>query len=73
MIYWIVSAVLPSWRLVTVAILSGVIATAVDFVKLYHSPGLDAFRFTLSGILPLGRSSSVQDVIAYWLAISVGG
>ena len=72
MIYWIVSALLPSWRFLAVALLTGVLTTAVEFFKLYHSPALDAFRHTLLGILLLGRFFSVWDLIAYWLAICVG-
>lgn len=72
MVYWIVSALLPSWRLFAIALLAGVIATAVEFVKLYHSPALDAFRLTLPGILLLGRFFSVWDIVAYWIAIAVG-
>ena len=72
MAYWIVSTFLPSWRLLTVALLTGTLATAVEFVKLYHSPLLDAFRLTLPGIVLLGRIFSVWDIVAYWLAISVG-
>jgi hypothetical protein len=56
----------------TVALLTGTLATAVEFVKLYHSPILDAFRLTLPGIVLLGRFFSVWDIVAYWLAISVG-
>jgi hypothetical protein len=47
-------------------------ATAIEFLKLFHSPPLDAFRHTLAGILLLGRFFSVWDLIAYWLAISIG-
>jgi len=72
MVYWIVSTLLPSWRLPAVALLTGVLATAVEFVKLYHSPGLDAFRLTLPGVLLLGRFFSVWDIVAYWLAIVAG-
>jgi Protein of unknown function (DUF2809) len=72
MLYWIVSTLLPSWRLPAAALLTGVLATAVEFVKLYHSPGLDAFRLTLPGVLLLGRFFSVWDIAAYWLAIIVG-
>ena len=72
MVYWIVSTLLPRWRLFAVFLLAGVIATAVEFVKLYHSPGLDTFRLTLPGVLLLGRFFSVWDIVAYWLAISVG-
>lgn len=72
MVYWIVSALLPSWRLFAIALLTGVIATSVEFVKLYHSPALDAFHLTLPSILLLGRFFSVWDIVAYWSAISVG-
>ena len=72
MAYWIVSTLLPSQRLLTVVLLTGTLATAVEFVKLYHSPILDAFRLTLPGIVLLGRYFSAWDIVAYWLAISVG-
>jgi hypothetical protein len=72
MLYWIVSTLLASWRLPAVVLLTGVLATAVEFVKLYHSPALDAFRLTLPGILLLGRFFSIRDIVAYWLAIIVG-
>ena len=72
MIYWIVSTLLGSSRLLTAALISGAIGTAVEFFKLYHSPGLDAFRLTLPGILLLGRYFSVRDIVAYWIAICAG-
>jgi hypothetical protein len=72
MIYWIVSTVLRSWRLRGVGALAGAIATGVEFLKLYHSPGLDAFRLTLPGMLLLGRFFSVWDIVAYWVGIGVG-
>jgi len=72
MVYWIVSALLPSWRFLAVALVAGTLATAVEFFKLYHSPTLDAFRLTLPGVLLLGRFFSVWDIGAYWLAIVIG-
>ncbi len=71
MIYWIVSTALPRWRLPVVALISGAIATGVEFFKLYHSPGMDAFRLTLPGMILLGRYFSVRDIVAYWVAISL--
>jgi hypothetical protein len=71
-IYWLVSALLPSWRFLATALLAGVLATAIEFLKLYHFPALDAFRHTLPGILLLGRFFSVWDIAAYWLAITAG-
>jgi carbon starvation protein CstA len=47
MVYWIVSTLLPSWRLFASALLAGVVAACVEFVKLFHWPTLDAFRLTL--------------------------
>lgn len=72
MAYWIVSTLLPSWRLLPLVLLTGTLATAVEFVKLYRSPLLDAFRLTLPGIVLLGRIFSVWDIVAYWLAIFAG-
>jgi len=70
MIYWIVSTALARWRLPVVVTIAGAIATAVEFFKLYHSPGMDAFRLTLTGMIVLGRYFSVRDIVAYWVAIS---
>lgn len=72
MIYWIVSSLFPARRFLPAALLAGVIATAVEFGKLCHTPALDAFRLTLPGILLLGRFFSVWDIVAYWLAIAIG-
>ncbi len=72
MIYWIVSTALPWLRLTPAALLAGAIATAVEFFKLYRSPGMDAFRLTLPGMLLLGRYFSVKDIVAYWAAIAAG-
>jgi hypothetical protein len=72
MIYWIVSAVVGRWRSMSVALISGGIAAAVEFLKLYHVPWLDAFRLTLPGILVLGRHFSLWDILAYWIAICLG-
>ncbi len=55
MIYWVVSTALARWRLPVVGLAAGAVATAVEFFKLYHSPGMDAFRLTLPGMILLGR------------------
>jgi hypothetical protein len=55
-----------------VAILGSIFATAIELIKLLHSPALDALRLTLPGMLLLGRFFSAWDVIAYWLAIFIG-
>lgn len=72
MLYWIASTVLRSFRLLTVALFTATLTTAIEFFKLYHSPTVDAFRPTLPGILLLGRFFSFRDILAYWIAISIG-
>jgi hypothetical protein len=71
MIYWVVSTVAPRLRWGGAAV-AGLLATAVEFFKLYRSPAVDAFRLTLPGILLLGRYFSVWDIVAYWIAILAG-
>ena len=71
MVYWIASSILRSWRVEHVALLSGGIATSVEFFKLYHAPVLDAFRHTIAGVLVLGRVFSFKDIAVYWIAIAI--
>ncbi len=72
MIYWVVAVVRLRWSVGRVVVVAGVVATAVEFLKLYRVGWLDAFRLTLPGILLLGRYFSVWDILAYWVAIWVG-
>jgi hypothetical protein len=71
MIYWLLSTLLPLRRIIPITLGAGALATGVEFLKLYRSPPLDAFRHTLPGIILLGRYFSVWDILAYWLAIFV--
>ena len=71
MIYWIVSALLPSSRLLA-AVTTAILRAGIEFFKLHHAPGLDAFRLTIPGVLLLGRFFSAWDILAYWLAILIG-
>ena len=72
MIYWIVTTLLGSVRISSAALLAGMIATSVEFFKLYRSPAVDTFRMTLAGTLLLGRYFSIEDILAYWIAIAAG-
>jgi hypothetical protein len=72
MIYWVCSTLLPSWRLLWSAMISGILGTAIEFLKLYNPPWLDAFRSTLPGILLLGRIFNPWDIVVYWIAIALG-
>jgi hypothetical protein len=72
MLYWVVSTLQPWWHLRSLILITGLLATAVEFFKLVHTPALDTFRLTLPGILLLGRVFSAGDIAAYWLAILLG-
>lgn len=72
MIYWIVSAVLVRRPRSQSALLAVGIAFAVEFFKLVHTSWLDAFRTTTAGALLLGRFFSLEDLLAYVLAITLG-
>ena len=72
MIFFVGSALMPKWPLVRLALISGIVATAVEVFKLYRSPGMDAFRLTPAGKLLLGRVFSGWDIVAYWVAIAAG-
>jgi hypothetical protein len=69
MVYWLVAFVLPQKAPRSLGLLATIVAVAVECFKLYHSPGLDAFRVTLAGKLLLGRVFSLRDIAVYWLAI----
>lgn len=71
MVYWLVAALMPHARVAAAASVAGTIACLVELSRLYHSPGLDAFRLTRAGILLLGRVFSPWHFPAYWAAIAV--
>lgn len=72
LVYWVVSGLLPQCRLGTAVLFAGCLTTAIEFFKLYRSPGVDVFRHTIPGILLLGRVFSAWDLLAYWAAIVTG-
>jgi hypothetical protein len=55
-----------------VALVAAAVAASIELFKLYRSPGVDAFRTTLPGILVLGRHFSWWDILAYSIAIVAG-
>lgn len=71
MVYWLLAALMPYMRVTIVALVAAVVAGLVESLRLYHSPGLDAFRLTLAGVLLLGRVFSKWHLAAYWAAIAV--
>ena len=70
-VYWLLAALMPYARVTLVALVAGVIAGLVEALRLYHSPGLDAFRLTLAGVLLLGRVFSKWHLLVYWATIGV--
>lgn len=72
MIYWVLRLVWTSSSAAAPALVAGVIATLVEFSRLYHSAWLDAFRASLAGAVLLGRYFSVRNIVAYWVAIAAG-
>lgn len=71
MVYWLIAGLFPRLSPIKVAMLAAVVAAVVEFSRLFHTPGFDAFRMTLAGKLILGRYFSAKDIAAYWLAIVV--
>ena len=71
MVYWIGAALLPDWRPSRVAIAACGVASLVEVSRLFHAPGIDAFRMTLAGKLLLGRFFSAWDIVTYWVTIGV--
>lgn len=64
MVYGLVGLVLPQPRRRIVA-LAASLALAVEAFRLVHTPGLDAFRLTLTGKLLIGRVFSLLNLVAY--------
>jgi Protein of unknown function (DUF2809) len=71
MIFWLVAAAAPKARRITTALWAMALVTAIECIKLVHTPALDAFRLTLAGKLILGRYFSGYDLIAYAVGILV--
>ena len=69
MIYWVLALLWPRGAPRSLALAAGSVATLVEFLRLYHSASLDAFRISLPGVILLGRFFSVWDIVAYWMAI----
>ena len=70
-VYWLIAALLPRSTPSKLAFLAALAAAAVEFSRLVHTPGFDAFRETLAGKLLLGRYFSPKNIAAYWLAIAL--
>ena len=51
---------------------SAIFSTGVEVAKLYHTPWIDAFRYTTIGGLLLGHVFSIQNILCYFSGIIVG-
>jgi hypothetical protein len=71
MIYWVLALASPQWRPLKLGAIAAGTSIAVEFGKLYRSPGMDAFRLTLAGKLLLGRFFSGWDIVAYLAGIGI--
>ncbi len=71
MVYWLLAALMSAARVVSVALTAALVAGLVEWLRLCHTPGLDAFRLTLAGVLLLGRVFSRWHLVAYWATIAL--
>jgi len=71
MVYFLIAAVLANRRPLELALFAGVLESLVEFSRLYHTPGLDAFRLTLAGALLLGRVFNAWHFLVYWSAVAI--
>lgn len=55
------------------AIVSIIFSIEVEVAKLYHTPWIDAFRYTMIGGLLLGHVFSWINILCYITGIAVGG
>lgn len=69
MVYLLLAVLLPRSSAARVAVIAGLVAAAVELSRLYHTPGLDAFRLSAAGALLLGRVFSLWHFTVYWAAI----
>ncbi len=74
MLFFLVALAVSRLSRIGIALISAVIAVAVELFRLVHTPALDAFRLTLAGALLLGRIFSPWDMLAYGagIALAVG-
>jgi len=69
MLYFLIAALLANRRPLTLALFAGIFESLVEFSRLYHTPGFDAFKLTLAGALLLGRVFNPWHLLVYWVAV----
>ena len=68
-VYWFIAFLLARRKPRELALISLVVATAIEFLKQVQSPCLGIVRGTFFGKVILGRYFSYTDIAVYWLAI----
>jgi Protein of unknown function (DUF2809) len=72
MVFFLVAMSASTLSRPMIALISVLIAIAVELFRLVHLPWLDGFRLTLAGALLLGRIFSAWDMLAYGVGIGLG-
>jgi hypothetical protein len=72
MVFLLVGVLLPRLTRSQLAAIAVAIAIVVEFSRLVHTPGVDAFRLTTAGALLLGRIFSLWNLAAYAIGIMFG-
>jgi hypothetical protein len=72
LVFLLLGVLLPRLTRGQLAVIAAVIAVGVEFSRLAHTPGLDAFRLTTAGALLLGRIFSPWSLVAYAVGIAFG-
>lgn len=70
MVYWLLATIFVTGRPPRIATVALIVAAAVEFSRLWHTPALDAFRLTAAGALLLGRVFSFWNIAAYAVGIA---
>ncbi|TIX89419.1 DUF2809 domain-containing protein [Rhizobium sp. P44RR-XXIV] len=70
MVYWLLATLFVAVKPFKIAFGALILATAVEFFRLWHAPALDAFRLTTAGALLLGRVFSLWNIVAYAVGIA---
>ncbi len=71
MVYWLVVSAFPRRGALLLASAAGAIAAGVELSRLIHTPGLDAYRRTLAGVLLLGRVFQPMHFVIYGTSIAL--
>jgi hypothetical protein len=69
MVYFLLASFSGKAEAFNIAIGAFAIALAVELIRLYHTPWLDAFRVTTAGALLIGRVFSFWNILFYAVGI----